>query len=120
VTTHYMDEAERCSRVGYIYLSHLLALGTPQELKHLDGVTPAGTHWLEIYDADTAGLLQRLRAQPGVLQATIFGQSIHALVEQNRTVAELGLSAARVIDAEPSLEDVFVTISRAQMARAAG
>jgi ABC-2 type transport system ATP-binding protein len=120
VTTHYMDEAERCSRVGYIYLSHLLALGTPQELKHLDGVTPAGTHWLEIYDADTAGLLQRLRAQPGVLQATIFGQSIHALVEQNRTVAELGLSAARVLDAEPSLEDVFVTISRAQMARAAG
>jgi ABC-2 type transport system ATP-binding protein len=109
-----MDEAERCARVGYIYLSKLLALGTPQELKHLPGVTPPGTRWLEIYDVDTAGLLERLRDRPGVLQATIFGQSIHALVEQGRSLQELGLAQSRVIDAEPSLEDVFVTISRAQ------
>jgi ABC-2 type transport system ATP-binding protein len=115
VTTHYMDEAERCSRVGYIYLSNLLALGAPQELKHLPGVTPPGTHWLEIYNHDTAGLLEQLRRQPGVLQATIFGQSVHALVEQDRTPEQLGLTGSRVIDAEPSLEDVFVTISRAQM-----
>ncbi len=114
VTTHYMDEAERCARVGYIYLSNLLALGTPNELKQLPGVTPPGTHWLEIHGADSAGLLENLRRAPGVLQATIFGQSIHALVEQGRTPAELGLESARVMEAEPSLEDVFVTISRAQ------
>jgi ABC-2 type transport system ATP-binding protein len=114
VTTHYMDEAERCARVGYIYLSNLLALGTPQELKQLPGVTPEGSRWLEVYDTDTAGLLERLRNRPGVLQATIFGQSIHALVERDRSLEDLGLAQARVIDGEPSLEDVFVTISRAQ------
>jgi ABC-2 type transport system ATP-binding protein len=120
ITTHYLDEAERCSRVGYIYMSKLLVIGTPRELKKLDGVTPPGTRWLEVYDEDTAGLLQRLRTNPGVQQATIFGQSIHALVEKDRTLAELGLDKANVIDAEPSLEDVFVTISRAQTGKNAG
>src|SRR6266508_4842222 len=82
VTTHYMDEAERCARVGYIYLSRLLAVGTPEELKRMPGVTPTGTRWLEIVGHDVAGLLTRLRHHPGVRQATIFGQSIHALVEE--------------------------------------
>ena len=81
------------------------------------GVTPTGTRWLEIYDQDTAGLLQRLQANQGVQQATIFGQSIHALVEKDRSLADLGLEKSKVIDAEPSLEDVFVTISRAQAAK---
>ena len=119
ITTHYMDEAERCSRVGYIYLSNLLAIGTPRELKQMPGVTPPGARWLEIHDDDSAGLLQRLDGRPGVLQATIFGQSIHALVEKDRTLAELGLERSKVVDADPSLEDVFVTISRAQAATGA-
>ncbi|HAH43675.1 MAG TPA: ABC transporter ATP-binding protein, partial [Planctomycetaceae bacterium] len=43
VTTHYMDEAERCSDVGYIYNSHLIVCGKPGELKQLPTVTPEGT-----------------------------------------------------------------------------
>jgi ABC-2 type transport system ATP-binding protein len=114
VTTHYMDEAERCARVGYIYLSHMLAVGTPHELKEMPGVTPPGTRWLEIVGKDSAAVMERLRGQAGVRQATIFGTSIHALVEADQTPAALGLRDEQVIPAEPTLEDVFVALSRAQ------
>jgi ABC-2 type transport system ATP-binding protein len=112
VTTHYMDEAERCNRVGYLYLSRLLALGTPRELKELPAVTPPGTRRLEIWSSDTAGLLAQLRGRPGVREATIFGQAIHALVEAGASLAELGLETTTVHPAEANLEDVFVTLAR--------
>jgi ABC-type multidrug transport system ATPase subunit len=116
VTTHYMDEAERCGRVGYIYLGHLLTVGTPAELKALPEVTPAGTRRLEIVGHDTAGLLARLRRLPVVREATIFGQAIHALVDAEVPLDDLALDGAAIHPAEPNLEDVFVTLSRAQMA----
>ena len=109
-----MDEAERCARVGYIYLSNLLAVGTPAELKRLPEVTPPGTRWLEVVGGDAATLLQRLQRRPGVRQATVFGQAIHALVDAQRTPAELGLNGEQIHATEPSLEDVFVALSRAQ------
>jgi ABC-2 type transport system ATP-binding protein len=114
VTTHYMDEAERCNRVGYLYLSRLLAVGTPQELKELPAVTPPGTRRLEVWSSDIAGLLAQLRRRPGVREATIFGQAIHALVEAEATLAELGLENATVHPTDANLEDVFVTLARAQ------
>jgi ABC-2 type transport system ATP-binding protein len=109
-----MDEAERCARVGYLYLSTLLALGTPDELKLWPGVTPLGTRRLEIVAPGIAGLLERLRGRPGVREATIFGQAIYALVDADRTLADLGLEGVDVRPAEASLEDVFVTLARAQ------
>jgi ABC-2 type transport system ATP-binding protein len=114
VTTHYMDEAERCGRVGYLYLSHLLAVGTPAELKRLPGVTPPGTRRLEIVGTDSTSLLEQLRGRPGVREATIFGQSIHALVDADRSLADFGLDGLAVHPTEANLEDVFVTLSRAQ------
>jgi ABC-type multidrug transport system ATPase subunit len=116
VTTHYMDEAERCGRVGYLYLSRLLTVGTPQELKALPAVTPAGTRRLEIRGGRTAELLAWLEAQPAVREATIFGEAIHALVEDNFAVEELERHGATVRAASAGLEDVFVTLSRAQAA----
>jgi ABC-type multidrug transport system ATPase subunit len=114
VTTHYMDEAERCNRVGYLYQSRLLAVGTPRELKELPTVTPPGTRRLEIWTSDTAGLLARLRGRPGVREATIFGQAIHALVDEGYSRTQLGLDNVTVHSADANLEDVFVTLARAQ------
>jgi ABC-type multidrug transport system ATPase subunit len=116
VTTHYMDEAERCGRVGYLYLSKLLALGTPAELKRLPDVTPPGTRRLEVHTPETAATLERLRHLPGVRDATIFGQLIHVLADEHVTAADLGLPAEDVRPTVPSLEDVFVTLAKAQKA----
>ncbi len=118
VTTHYMDEAERCARVGYIYLSNLLAVGTPAQLKEMYEVTPPGTHWLEIQTKEPAALLEKLHDHPGVRQATIFGSSIHALVEKDAHLADLG-AAVTILPTEPSLEDAFVSLSRAAAQNAA-
>jgi ABC-2 type transport system ATP-binding protein len=112
VTTHYMDEAERCARVGYIYLGHLLAAGPPSELKKLPGVTPPGTRRIEIVGAEPAELLQKLQRHPGVRQSTVFGQAVFALVDDKLSNADLGLDGYEVRPAAATLEDVFVMLSR--------
>jgi ABC-2 type transport system ATP-binding protein len=114
VTTHYMDEAERCGRVGYLHLSKLLTLGTPTELKGMASITPSGTRRWEIAGGDTAALLAELRKRPGVREATIFGQAIHALIEDGTALADLRGQALTVRETQPNLEDVFVTLARAQ------
>jgi ABC-2 type transport system ATP-binding protein len=114
VTTHYMDEAERCGRVGYLYLSKLLALGSPDELKRLPAVTPPGTKRLEVSGAAAAATLDRLKHHPAVREATIFGQTIHALVADGVRPADLGLAPGQVRPTTPTLEDVFVTLAKAQ------
>src|SRR2546422_2021881 len=81
VTTHYMDEAERCSHVGYIYMSKLVVCGEPDELKQLPVVKPAHARRIDVTcDHVTVGL-QAVRHLPGVRTATVFGQSMHLLVD---------------------------------------
>ena len=112
VTTHYMDEAERCGRVGYIYLSKLAALGTIAELQQLPAANPKGTVRVQIEARDASMELTRLRSMKGVREATIFGRSIHALVEQDDLDAiRRQLNGASVETIVPSLEDVFVTLT---------
>jgi ABC-2 type transport system ATP-binding protein len=114
VTTHYMDEAERCARVGYIDLGDLLVAGTPGELKKRPGVTPQGTRRIEIVGDDPAELLQTLRLNPAVRQSTVFGQAVFALVDENVTDADLGIDHYDVRPAAASLEDVFVMLAQSR------
>jgi ABC-2 type transport system ATP-binding protein len=116
VTTHYMDEAERCGRVGYLYLGRLLAVGTPDELTRWPGVTPPGARRIEVIGDDPAALLTRLLDHPGVLQATMFGRSVRAVVRATLTDRELAgeLGGVEVRPTTPSVEDVFVALTRAQ------
>ncbi len=114
VTTHYMDEAERCGRVGYLYLSELLALGTPKELKALPSITPVGSQRWEIRGGVAAEVLAELRKRPGVHEATIFGQAVHALIQDDVSLEDLKGRGLSLQVAEPNLEDVFVTLARQQ------
>jgi ABC-2 type transport system ATP-binding protein len=112
VTTHYMDEAERCGRVGYIYMSKLIAIGTVAELQRLPDANPPGTSRLQITTSNPSANLGAVRRIEGVREATIFGHAIHALAQTDR-LPELRnkMPDARVDVIEPSLEDVFVTLT---------
>ena len=119
VTTHYMDEAERCSRVAYIYLAKLIAHGRPQDLKRLPEITPDGSGWFEITSHNATRLLPIVRRHPAVLDATIFGEAMHVLAQAGTDASALQkfLSAAGddtpiCRPVPPSLEDVFVTLTR--------
>lgn len=112
VTTHYMDEAERCGRVGYIFLSKLIAIGTVAELQRLPEANPVGTTRVQIETTNASAMLDMVRGMGGVREATIFGRSIHALAETASLEAlRARLPRARVEAVEPSLEDVFVTLT---------
>src|ERR1051325_8321095 len=118
VTTHYMDEAERCSHVGYIHMSKLVMCGEPDDLKHLPVVNPPGTKRLEVNCEHVTKGLQALRTLPRLRSATIFGQSMHLLVDGLRrdqairdALARVGIPQADIRSVGPSLEDVFVTLT---------
>src|ERR1700726_4978180 len=118
VTTHYMDEAERCSHVAYIYYGKLIADGTPNSLRELPEVQPQGTKRIEITTPEVTRALRLARQIPGIRSATIFGQSIHALIEEHFDLDDLreqlqkqGIVVAEIRPLAPSLEDVFVELT---------
>src|ERR1700733_3689327 len=118
VTTHYMDEAERCSHVAYIYFGKIIADGTPNSLRELPDVQPQGTIRVEITTPEVTRALPFARQVPGIRSATIFGQSIHALIDDHVDLHDLreqllkeGISVAEIRPLAPSLEDVFVELT---------
>jgi ABC-type multidrug transport system ATPase subunit len=113
-----MDEAERCSHVGYIHMSKLVVCGDPDELKHLPVVNPPGTRRIDVTCEHVTRGLQLLRHLPGVRTATVFGQSMHLLVDEglNEQLLRAELAKGQIAEVDirpiaPSLEDVFVALT---------
>jgi ABC-type multidrug transport system ATPase subunit len=128
VSTHYMDEAERCSTVGYLYLSHMLVEGRPDALVGLPEVTPPGMRRVVAEcSGGAAALMGKARELSYVEEVTIFGNSLHLLVHAGITddqladqLAKASGSAVKVRPIAPSLEDVFVRLTRMQTEKANG
>jgi len=124
VTTHYMDEAERCSHLAYIYYGELIADGTPDSLRRLPEVNPAGTHRFEISAPAITTALRKAKEMTIFKSATIFGRSIHALVEESVGHEELdhalrgrGIEVEEIRPLIPTLEDAFVELSQRRQAQ---
>ncbi|UXY15313.1 ABC transporter ATP-binding protein [Chitiniphilus purpureus] len=108
VSTHYMDEAERCHKLAYIAYGRLLAQGRADEI-----IAQQGLSTWTLQGGDLTTLSQRLRGLPGVAQTVAFGTALHvsgrdpALLEATlRPIAAEG--AHRLMPAATSLEDVFI------------
>lgn len=115
VTTHYMDEADRCNMIGFIWQGRLVAYGSPEEIK------------TKIMDQDvliikTSSLHQAfgyLKEIPVVLDANIYGDQLHAIVDSaeqaipivEKALTSKGLKVEGISLSKPTIEDVFIYIS---------
>lgn len=118
VTTHYMDEAERCSQLAYIYYGHLIAEGSPEALRARPDINPEGTSRFEVVTSASSRSLHILKRLDGVRSATLFGRTVHVLVNADlnqqtlrQQLTEAGLTVDDVRPLTPSLEDVFVELT---------
>jgi ABC-2 type transport system ATP-binding protein len=113
ITTAYLDEAERCDRVGLIDQGRLLAVGSPLEIKELmDG------RILAIRSSHARQIVRLLHRQPFAKSVTLFGDTVHlvcrdideAEVAVTALLQEQGFAFEQIAEIQPSLEDIFVSL----------
>ena len=115
ITTHYMDEAEHCNRVAFMYRSKLMALDTPAGLKstYLHGAA---------WDLDSNPLLEtveELSKTEGVAQASLHGDRAHVILDSNkwspesltRFLSGQGIKVNSIETVQSTLEDVFTLLA---------
>jgi ABC-2 type transport system ATP-binding protein len=115
VTTHYMDEAEYCERVGIMRDGKLLAMDTPSNLKK--NIIP-GDVW-EVYTEPLQDGLEVLPEVEGVLRVSLAGDHLRTITERGkkkddllRAVKARNLNVRDIIAGEATLEDVFISLAR--------
>ena len=111
ISTHYMDEAERCHRLAYIAYGHLLATGTVSEIVAAEGLTTYEVTGPELYS-----LIDRLRGLPGVEQVVAFGVTLHVSGRDNgaleRSLAPFMAAPLAFRKIASNLEEVFISLMR--------
>jgi ABC-2 type transport system ATP-binding protein len=114
VTTHYMDEAEHCHALAFIYQGRVIAAGPPAQLK-------VGLHGclveVAVEPADLIATLEVLQNHPRARDAAMFGASLHVTVDSPEAIpaleaslGERGITTQHMEAIVPSLEDVFVSL----------
>jgi ABC-2 type transport system ATP-binding protein len=114
VTTHYLDEAERCHRVGIMHAGRFVSIGTVPEVKQVF----AGRPIIEIRVDRPVEAMRALDAMPEVEKTSLFGTSVHAVLNAREGAAETiaarlegaALEVRSTEPVEPSLEDVFLDV----------
>jgi len=117
VSTPYMDEAERCSRVGLIYRGRIVVCDTPEQIKGL--VTG---ELLEVRTSDLRQAEKVVRSLDGMLEVQTYGDLIHAFVDSAQlreatikaSLAEVGIGVVSVRSIRPRMEEAFVSLVRRQ------
>jgi len=116
VTTHYMEEAERCNRIGFIHSGRLVALGTPSDLK----ATRMQADVVSLAGPDLYGIYQALKGSDLVSDVNIYGNDVHAVVRDadeaigaiRERLKHENLEVTRAAPIAPSIEDVFVKLTK--------
>jgi len=114
VTTHYMDEAEYCTRVGFMRRGRLMAVGTPTDLKESE---VAGAVW-RVHCTPLLASLDLLETLPNVKNVSLSGNHLRAIIEENSSAQNLekaldaaGLRDVLIQETTPTLEDVFLSLA---------
>jgi ABC-2 type transport system ATP-binding protein len=115
VTTHYMEEAEQCHRIGMIFGGRLVAMDAPTRLKES---IPGKVYELEA--GDTIAATAILRQIPNIAEVSPFGRRLHILTEADKptrtqlrqTLTKARISVASLEQVPPSLEDVFIYVAQ--------
>ncbi|WP_326907375.1 ABC transporter ATP-binding protein [Sedimentibacter sp. MB31-C6] len=111
VTTHYMDEAEHCNTIGFLYYGNILSLDTPNNMKEkiIDGDI------VEIKTDNTLKSIELLKRKEKIKEASVYGAGIHVMIDFNLNLniiknylTESGIKVNYIKKVKPSLEDVFV------------
>jgi ABC-2 type transport system ATP-binding protein len=123
VSTHYMEEAEYCSRLALMNRGRIIALDQAHNLKEA-----IQEPILEVIADDAPRAVEVLQGAPGILEVTMFGRAVHAMVEDEAAgareiperLAAAGYATESIQPIEPSLEDVFVAFVRRSGGTVAG